>query len=340
MKLNVDRSGRAAVVAAALLGLTLLASCGGSGTQVQQFVPTRVVAFGDESSVINPDGSKFTVNAVIFDTSTTPPTPTTKLDCYSNPIWIQTVAAHYGMAFPECNPNALPAPTGRTYAVNGAKVADLDAQINLAIANGGLTNTDMVTILVGANDIVEQFAQYPGVSQAQLTANLDAAGRALAATVNRIAELGPRVLLSTTPDMGRTPYAGDRSTGSTNPNPAVLSALSTAFNTGLLAKITNDGHKIGLVQLGGYLASIDNAVRAGSTTLFANTSLAACKLTAPLPTCTTQTLVNNSADVPPPAVVLIGSGTTWLWADSLHLSAGGQASLGSLAVSRATTNPF
>ena len=340
MNLRVNRSGRAGGLAAVLLGLGLLASCGGSGTIVEQFVPTRVIALGDETSVINADGRKFSVNAVLYDGSTTPPTPTTTLDCASYPIWIQIVAAHYGLVFPQCNFIGVTAPTSRIYAVNGAQVADIDAQINQVLANGGFTNRDMVTILVGANDILAQFALYPGVSQAQLESNLDAAGRALAAQINRLAELGPRILLSTTPNMGRTPFAGPRTIGSNNPNPAVLTALSTAFNTGLLAKITNDGHKIGLVQLGSYLNSADNAVAAGSTSPFNNSTLGACRLTAPLPACTSQTLLDNSTDVPPPTVVVTASATTWLWADSFRLSAGGQSSLGSLAVSRATTNPF
>jgi hypothetical protein len=43
--------------------------------------------------------------------------------------------------------------------------------------------------------------------------------------------------------------------------------------------------------------------------------------------CTAQTFVPNGS----PA---------YLWADELHLSATGQSSLGSLAVSRAQNNPF
>ena len=52
---NLNRIGRAALLAG-VLASALLASCGG-GEQVQTFVPTRVIAFGDESSVIRPDGS-------------------------------------------------------------------------------------------------------------------------------------------------------------------------------------------------------------------------------------------------------------------------------------------
>jgi hypothetical protein len=38
--------------------------------------------------------------------------------------------------------------------------------------------------------------------------------------------------------------------------------------------------------------------------------------------------------------VTIASGDTWLWSDATHFSAGGQKTLGSIALSRAQGNPF
>ena len=59
---------------AGLLALAGMASCGGGG-QVDPFVPNRILAFGDELSVIQPDGRKYTVNAFrITDATTSPPT--------------------------------------------------------------------------------------------------------------------------------------------------------------------------------------------------------------------------------------------------------------------------
>ena len=315
---KLNGMGRAALLAG-VLASSLLASCGG-GEQVQTFVPTRVIAFGDESSIINTNGSKYTVNALVSGSATA-------IDCSGNPIWIQSVAAAYGMVFPQCNPNAVLDPVSRTYAVNGAKVADLSAQIDLQLAAGGFVAGDLVTVLVGPNDIVAQFAQYPATGQDQLLANVDAAGTELAAQVNRLADLGAKVLISTVPDMGRTPYAGDRSVGSTNSAPALLRSLSTRFNDAMLANLTNDGHKIGLIQLDQYLIAIDNATQAGVGS-YANTTLAACLTSAPLPTCTTNTLAADAV------------GAVWLWADALHLGASGQSALGSLAVTRVQNNPF
>jgi hypothetical protein len=318
MKLNVNRIARAALYAGMLVSAALLAACGGGG-QAQTFNASRVIAFGDEFSVINADGRKYTVNALLAGSST-------QIDCSSNPIWIQTVAAHYGLVFPQCA-GTTPDPASRIYAANGATVADISGQIDQQLNDGGFAPGDLVTVLAGANDVVAQFQQYPAVGEDQLSANVAAAGAALAVQVNRLAGYGAKVLIVTIPDMGLTPFAGDRSVGSTDGNPALLSRLSTKFNDALLANLLNDGHQIGLVQLDEYLKAVDTAAIQGqSGATFSNTTLAACAIV--LPNCTTNTLVPDAVNA------------SWLWADNRHLGITGQASLGSLAVSRAQSNPF
>jgi outer membrane lipase/esterase len=42
----------------------LLGGCGGSSSRVENYVPTRLVAFGDELSLVNPNGSKYSVTAL------------------------------------------------------------------------------------------------------------------------------------------------------------------------------------------------------------------------------------------------------------------------------------
>ena len=313
---NVNRLGRIALLAG-VLATALLASCGG-GSQTSTFTASRVIAFGDESSVINANGSKYTINALASSSSTA-------FDCTTSPLWIQSLAAIYGLTFPQC-PSLVADPTSRIYATPGARVVDLSTQIDQQILNGGFVSTDMVTVLIGANDVIDQFTQYPAISEDQLLANVDAAGVELANQVNRLAGLGAKVLISTIPDMGLTPYAGDRTAGSTNGNPAILSALSARFNDAMLANITNDGHKIGLMQLDQYLIAIDKATQAGITTTYANTTLAAC--TVALPNCNTNTLTADAV------------GAVWLWADDRHLSPNGQLGLASLAITRAQNNPF
>lgn len=319
MKLNVNVLARAACGAAVLATAALLAACGG-GEQVSSFHPGRVIAFGDESSVINTDGSKYTVNALLAGSSSA-------VDCASNPLWIQILASNYGFVFPQCNVTATPDPSSRIWARNGAVVADLSAQIDQQLNEGGFQPNDLVTVLVGANDVVAQFALYPAQGEDQLTANLVAAGTELATQVNRLAGYGAKVIIVTIPNMGLTPFGGDRSTGSTDTNPALLSRLSTKFNDALLSNLLNDGHQIGLVQLDEYLQAVDTAAVQGlSSSTFADTTDVAC--TVALPKCTANTLVANAVS------------STYLWADNRHLGPGGQSSLGSLALSRATNNPF
>jgi phospholipase/lecithinase/hemolysin len=313
---NVNGWGRVALLAG-VMGSALLASCGG-GEQVSTFTATRVIAFGDESSLINSNGSKYTVNALASGS-------TTAFQCDSNPIWVQSVAAIYGLAFPQC-PGTIADPSSRIYAFNGAKVADLSDEISQHLTNGGFASSDLVTVFIGVNDVIAQFQQYPGVGEDQLLVNVDAAGVALANQVNRIASLGAKVLITTIPDLGLTPFAGDRSAGSTNSSPGVLSRLSARFNDAMLANLTNDGRKIGLIQLDEYLSAVDKTTQAGNFTLYANTTLASCSVA--LPNCTPNTLVSAAV------------GAVWLWADDRHLTPTGQAALASLAVTRAQNNPF
>ena len=329
MKSNVSGMGRLSLLAP-VVGALLLAACGG-GQQVETFRANRVIALGDETSVINSDHSKYSVNAVLT-------TDNTQLDCSSNPLWIQSVVATYGLVFPECNPLLVAAPASRIYATKGALAANIGAQVDLQIANGGFTEKDMVTVLVGANDILAQYAQFVGDNEPQLTINVEQAGADLAAQVNRIANLGAKVLLSTTPDMGYTPFAVTEEAASAG-RAGLLSRLSTRFNAKLRANIMNDGRKIGLIKLDEYVSGVAKARAAGGGT-FVNTTLAACLPTAPLPACTTLTLGTDAGAVPPPATPTVADGITWLWADATHLSAGGQVSLGSLAVTRALNNPF
>jgi len=320
MNLNV-KGWRAALLGAGAAMTMLLASCGG-GEQVQKFHATRVFAFGDETSVINSDGTKYSINAL---------TSTGAIDCANNPLWVQSVAALYGLVFPDCNVDAVAGPASRIYATVGARVANLSLQIDQQVAAGGFAAGDLATVLIGANDIIDQFQQYPAVSEDQLNANLEQAANDLAAQVNRLADLGVKVIISTTPDMGLTPFAGDPAGG----NAALLSRLSGHFNIKMRRGIYNDGRRIGLVLLDEYLGTVRKYGLG-----FVNSTLAACLPSAPLPNCNTNTLGTDAAAVPAPATPASASASTWVWADDRHLTPGAQNSLASLAAQRAQNNPF
>ncbi len=314
---------RTVLATAMVAGATaLLAGCGG-GQQLVAYVPQRVLVFGDEASVINADGTKYTVNGLTTDNS--------KLDCTVNPIWVQYVSNSYGLAFPQCNPNAVASPTSRILAKPGAKVADVTAQIDQQLASGGISASDMVTVMVGANDVLEQYRRYPTASAADVTAAVEAAGTALANQVNRIANAGGKVVLAKVIDLGQTPFAlAEQATKKDIDRAAFLTSLVDRFNARLRVGILNDGRKIGLVQSDERLQTV---VKFPSSFGFVNVTQAACLSTAVAPTCTTLTLGTDSTGA-------AANGTSWLWADSINMSAGAHAQIGVLAESVARNNPF
>jgi outer membrane lipase/esterase len=315
---------------AALMAATALASCGG-GSQLVTFAPTRLIAFGDEASVMDSTGRKFTVNALKTDS--------TALDCSANPIWIQALSNFYGLIFSQCNPNAVTTPTAFIRAAANAKVADVVAQIDAQVAAGGFVGSDLVTVLAGANDILAQYKQYPAVPFDQLNANVQAAGALLSTQVNRIAALGGKVIISTVPDLGLSPFAlAEKTTNSGNSanidRAAILVVLTKSFNDKLIVGLVNNGRTTGLIFTD---ELVQTMAKFPTSYGLANVTEAVCDVTkAPLVSaCTTQTLVPLVA----PATVTPTS-DTHLWADSIQLSPAGHRNFGSLAVTRARGNPF
>ncbi len=291
------------------------------------FTAQRVLAMGDEISVITTNGAKYSVNAVQADNVT--------LACASNPIWVQSVASTFGLVFPQCNPSNIVAPRSRILATPGAKVADLEAQVNAHLANDSFGEKDLVTMLVGQNDVLAIYAQYPTISIAQARERAEAAGAALAVQVNRVANLGGKVLLGKVLDLGQTPFAraekADPNKQDTD-RAALLTSLASRFNARLRVDIQNDGRKIGLVQTD---ERIQTVVNFPGTFGFTNVTQAACLPTVALPNCTSQTLTTT-----PDSNGNVAGANSWLWADSLHLSAGGQFRLGEIGESVARNNPF
>ena len=307
------RAGRRTLAAAA--AAAAIAGCGG-GDQVGQFTPTRVLAFGDESSVITAEGRKYTVNALKSDNTT--------LDCATHALWIQTIANAWAIVFPQCNPNAVASPSGKIYAAAGAKAGDLAAQVKAHRDSGSFGRRDLATVLVGANDIVELYNMYPATGADALVALAETRGAMVAAQVNEIAIAGAKVVVATTLDIGQSPF-GIAEGAKGADRPALLSRLASRFNARLRTNLINDGRIIALTLADERVQSI--VARPGDWG-FANVRDATCLPSAPLPSCTTQTLAAGA------------SIATWLWADALRLSPGGHSKLGELAVSNINNNPF
>ncbi len=310
---SVARGAWATILGALCLGL--IAACGGSTSQVEPFVPGRLLVFGDDSSALTQTGRKYGVNALNANGG---------LDCASQPLWVQTMAALYGFEFAECNPtSAEPKAFMRAFA--GARVADVAAQVEAQVAAGGFRDKDLATVLAGTNDILDLYAQYPGRSVASLTAEARVRGELLAGVVNRLVGLGVKVVVSDLPDMGLSPYAlAQKALDPTGLNRALLiTELGQAFSEQLGVKVILDGRYVGLVQAQLRFRSI--GVSPGSFGL-SNITEAVC--TVGLPNCTTATLL-TSADP-----------TSFLWADDTRLSPGGHSQLATLAIDRARRNPF
>jgi outer membrane lipase/esterase len=315
-----------------VLAAVVLAACGG-GSQTTVFIPTRVLAFGDESSVIDSSGRKYSVNAL---------TTTGGIDCALNPIWIQTVATtRYGLVFPECNPNNVPDPQSRIRAQAGARVADVVRQVDAQIAAGGFRSTDMSMVMAGANDVIDAVGRYPAVPVSSLIAEMVEAGRVLGLQVNRMVDGGSRVIVSTVFDLTYAPFAREQAVANTVvdcPRPQgeterlpLVTCLIDRFNGSLRTTFFNDGRRVGLVLADVLVRSYIQLPALGG---FNNVANGACAATTRLPDCSTATLAA------PDVNGIAASATSWLWADATRLSAGGQAQLGSSAAARAATNPF
>ena len=143
MTIRLVENGRGAL-GAVLCAAALLTACGG-GQPIERFVAKRLIVLGDETSVLNSDGSKYSVSG--FDIDGNP-------NCTVNPIWVQILANLYSLRFEQCASGSAPPFTALMFAAPGARVADISAQITSV---GGFVDKDLVTLLAGTNDILAQY---------------------------------------------------------------------------------------------------------------------------------------------------------------------------------------
>ncbi len=298
----------------AALSVTLLVACGG-GERVDPFVPQKIVAFGDESSYIASDGRKYTINA--FNTATPP-----VLDCKLNPIWVQYLAASFGMSFQQCPPNAQ---TTTFDAVNlaaaNARVADVRGAIDNYLASNTVNSKHLFTVYAGQNDVI---AVFEDASISNKVAAVEAIGEALAQQVNRLALAGGRVLFVPIPDVSLTPYARQQSAE----NQALLKTMSAQFNTKLIRFVINDGRAIGLVS-----AEEMSQVIAANPAFYGYTNVTAAACSASMPACT-----NVDADLIESARA--NKGASFFWSGDRYLSPAAHVRLGQIADTRTRNNPF
>lgn len=347
---------RQATRALALAALLALGACGG-GDRESEYRPTRLVVFGDEVSYIVPadvaasgstpailKGSRYTVNALITTAEGDPPVSTTRIDCGTNRIWVQQLATFAGLALPGgcLAPNTTT--TSLNYAEPGTGVAGVAAQITDHLAVDTFSPSDLVTVYTGTKDVIEIYDTVTTAEQCRFDednpANAGsialvarARGAQLAAQVNRIANggRGGRVLFVSLPSVGSTPFGRRANDKPGIERAACLRQLTLAFNAGLRSEVIQDGRYVGLLQMD---ERVGAAVRGFYG--FRNVVAPVCLETAPLPSCTTATLVD--ADEDPETDT---NPTSYLWADELHFGVTMHNVLATLAINRAfETNPF
>ena len=320
------------LLALSLFGAWVVSACGGGTAEVHAYRPTRLIVFGDEASALVDDGNanafKFSVNGV---------DPATRLrNCALLPNWVQGLANVYGFVFAECNPNGLTNFTAVMRAQPGAKVEDpvtgLEQQISAQMGSG-LGTGDMVTVMIGANDIQDVFEQTQAgtLSQPDAVKEIRRRGGVVAAQVNRLLAINTRAILVTVPDMGSTPFAVATNKVSSG-TAALLKTLSFEFNAYLRTSIDGarfDGRNYALV-LGDDVTGAIVTHPASFLGSPANVVDALCTVDLKSCTNTAESIVTDTG----------ASTSNYLWADSLHFGPVVHTRLASLAATRATTNPW
>lgn len=319
MQRVVSQKLKRGLALAAVAAAALVAGCGGGGTsQIDPFRPTRVIAFGDEGGTILQSGKKYGINGLNADTR--------QVDCRMNPNWSQILASGFGFVYPQCNSDFIALPQGIMHAFAGAKVADVRDKIDQHLSNDRFGPRDIVGVMVGVNDIVELYRQFPAQSRDSLINEAKARGRLLADQVNRIANANGRVVVSTIFDVGLTPFGQREKLQQTDIDRAIfLDELSVAFNTALRLNLLNDGRLVGLVLTD---ETVQQIARFPTAFGFTNVTSAACRTDVAPQDCTTETLVPDA------------SITQWLWAGDTLLAPSAQDRIGKQFLGRAQNNPF
>ena len=319
----------ACVLAPVALSAALLSACGGGTSQVEPFKPLRLIALGDENSVIVNDGSndgfRYTLNNR---------RGTAVGKCLNLPIFTQSMASYYGMAFAACNPTAA-TPTAFVYAVVGARIDDPVSGLAAQIAGvAGLGATDMVSVMIGGNDVIALYEQVRdgSLSRAAALVEAGARGRRAASMVTGLLTTGARAIVVTAPDLQSSPYAKAQGLVFAGAA-ALLSELGYALNGSLRTNVEpNDGRHWGLVladDIVAAMAKVPTAFLASPSAV----GIAACTTASAKDCVLTDDVLTTT--------LVTGAGTnTHLWADDRHLGPDAHSRIGQQVLARAVNNPF
>jgi hypothetical protein len=341
MNFRVDRWSAAALrsslVILTTVGALLLSSCGGGGqsSQTKRFKPTRMIVFGDESSLLLPpstpngiDARKYTNNG--FDQATN-----STLDCSENRLWVQSLALEYSLVFAECNPAAA-TPTAQMRATAGGKVADVVTAVDAFLAStpgNKPVPTDLITMMAGTNDVLELYdrvtnsANPAPLLQGAAVAEIQRRAELLAAQINRLINLDNtlgRVMYSTIPEVNLTPFGRRQS----STGQSLLQLLTNTFNDRFRGKITINGRSVGFLDTANQFINVVRDVdRGGQPNGIINDRDPVCGVQ-PVLSCTPSTLVTGATV------------SNYLWADDTRFSYAAHNFIGVDAVDLARSLPW
>lgn len=253
-------------------------------------------------------------------------TTTTTYNCGVPRIWVHVLARAYGRGFSsQCAVD--PYSGAVSYAAYGAQTDDVIAQI--AAHRGELNGSTLVTIMVGQNDILAQYAAIRATTttEAAATAELQARADRMAAAVKDAIGTGAKVVLALTPSLNNSPKGVSGSEDG-----ALLSRLVVAYNDRLYVR--------GLGNVSGRdLVGVNPDTFTNTTTRSTSYvhSTALCDTTAQTKPdgVTTSGLPSDVLFCTTASMVSGGSISTYIWADATHYAPLGHSLIGSLAYNRA-----
>lgn len=229
---------RALAAAAMCASAVLLTACGSSSTE-SALNPTRLIAFGDAFADLGQRGGvKYTVNL-----------PDATAD-----VWLEQVALRYGQSLTPSSTGGLgygqasARVTAKPDAAGDATTPTVTQQIDTFLATHTPADGDLVFVAAGIGDLVTSGKAFLDgtLSQNDMVAQAEQAGRDLAAQTRRLVNAGSKHVVVVGPyDMALTPWgglAGDKSGG--------LKEASRRFN---------DVFKVAVVDMGNTVLYVDAA---------------------------------------------------------------------------------
>ncbi len=318
---------RRAWLVAAFASAALLAACGGGDNIESQFVPDRVIAFGDAESDVGQTGGRYTVNDNTVN------------------VWTQYVATAYGRTLTAQSAGGLGFATGNARiavepdAGGSTATMTLREQVDAFLASGTFAENDLVLVGAGTSDIiVNAKAALDGrITEAEALANVDQAARDMAVQVRRMVEAGARhVAIAGVRNLAVTPWALATGRGDLL---QALSSVSTntgenqprAFNDRLKIQLSDLGASVLYVEAASYFMQVTS--NPGGSALDNVTGLA-CTSVDPGEGISTGTGQVNSRNCTPATVQAGIDYNRWLYADRVYFTPRGHQLLGDLVTTR------